>query len=76
MPVMDGFEATQAIRASNGEQSRVTIIALTANAFAEDRQRCIEAGMNDYLAKPLAAAALSDMLVRHLGAESQPVRAA
>ena len=71
MPVMDGYEATQAIRALPAENARVPIIALTANAFSEDRQRCIDAGMDDYLAKPVASAALADVLLRHLGVAGQ-----
>jgi two-component system, sensor histidine kinase and response regulator len=54
MPKMNGIEATRAIRAHESLQgSRTPIIALTANAFAEDRQRCIDAGMDDYLPKPV-----------------------
>jgi PAS domain S-box-containing protein len=55
MPVMDGFEATLQIRRWETETSRprLPIVALTAGAFEEDRQRCLEAGMDDFLAKPI-----------------------
>ncbi|MDR1249139.1 MAG: response regulator [Treponema sp.] len=54
MPEMDGYEATRRIRAlDNGRAKEVPIIAMTANVFREDIERCLEAGMNDHLGKPL-----------------------
>jgi len=68
MPEMDGFAASRAIRnAEAGELHRdVTIVALTANAMTGDRERCLAAGMNDYLAKPLDDKTLLDKLQQWL----------
>ncbi len=69
MPEVDGFEATEAIRrdeASRGGARRIPIIALTANAIKGDRERCLEAGMDDYLSKPFTRAALHELLRRWL----------
>ena len=52
MPVMDGFTATHYIRTANEAYSEIPIIAITANALSSDRERCLQAGMSDYLSKP------------------------
>jgi CheY-like chemotaxis protein len=65
MPELDGIEASRQIRSMSG-LSRVPIIAMTANAFAEDRAACLAAGMNDHVAKPVHAATLYDTLARWL----------
>lgn len=67
MPVMDGYEAAKTIRAAQSNGARIPIVALTANALSEDRQRCEDAGMDDFLTKPVTGAALADVLTRHLG---------
>jgi signal transduction histidine kinase/DNA-binding response OmpR family regulator/HPt (histidine-containing phosphotransfer) domain-containing protein len=65
MPLMDGLQATRAIRARKGPA--VPIIAMTANAFAEDRQACLDAGMNDHVGKPVDPRHLYATLLRWLG---------
>lgn len=65
MPKMDGLTATRAIRAMS-ERSRTPIVALTANAFVEDRERCLEAGMNGFLPKPVDPRLLRETLARWL----------
>lgn len=62
MPVMNGYQATMMIRGLNREDSNIPIIAMTANAFAEDKTEAMQAGMNDYLTKPLKMKQLADML--------------
>ncbi|MCP5431656.1 MAG: response regulator [Alphaproteobacteria bacterium] len=66
MPEMDGLTATEAVRATEGANARgrMPIIALTASALSEDRQRCTAAGMDDVLTKPLDVASLKAMLAR------------
>src|SRR5260370_4122336 len=64
MPVRDGLRAARAIRAASGPNRDTPIVALTAHAFAEDVQRCLEAGMNGHLTKPLRRAELAEALAR------------
>jgi len=66
MPVLDGYTATRHWRAEEAEtgRARLPIIAMTANAMAGDRERCLQAGMDDYLSKPIARATLHALLQR------------
>jgi CheY-like chemotaxis protein len=71
MPEMDGIAATLRIRTAQaageaGFPRELRIIAMTANAMAGDREACLEAGMDDYLAKPVKPDALRDALARYL----------
>ena len=66
MPIMNGYEATAAIRALPGRRGKVPIIAMTANAFAEDVQLAKNTGMNEHIAKPLELAKLFDVLKQWL----------
>ncbi|MBI4754407.1 MAG: PAS domain S-box protein [Betaproteobacteria bacterium] len=65
MPVMDGLEATRAIRTLSGHRT-TPILAMTASAFAEDRKRCLDAGMDDHVAKPVDPEMLYETMVRWL----------
>ena len=68
MPVMDGLAAARTIRAAEPSGMRVPIIALTGNAMPGDREACVAAGMDDYLAKPFSLTALRNMIDRWTGA--------
>ncbi len=64
MPEMDGIQATRSIRSKGGDFLNLPIIAFTANAFGEDRAACIEAGMNDFVVKPVRKATLIEAMAR------------
>lgn len=73
MPEMDGYEASQRIRNGDAGQNHVNtpIIAMTANAMEGDREKCLEAGMSDYLSKPIEPQLLLDMLKKWLDLQNQ-----
>jgi CheY-like chemotaxis protein len=72
MPQMDGFKATAFIRQREGLSHRTPIIALTASVTAEDRQRCLAAGMDDYLSKPVPREALASTLRKWIATPGTP----
>ncbi len=74
MPVMDGITATTAIRALNNEKANTHIIALTANVLQEDIKKCYEAGMNDYLSKPIDLSLLNKTLEKWLSVHTSPTQ--
>jgi CheY-like chemotaxis protein len=71
MPELDGYEATRLIRALPERAGRLPIIAMTANALKGDAQKCLAAGMDDYLAKPVSTDALTAMLLKWAGQETR-----
>jgi len=80
MPVMDGYEATRVIRAweaepQNSARPRLPIVAMTANALRGDRDKCLAAGMDDYLPKPVKRDAMAIALAKWLPARTAPVTA-
>ena len=77
MPEMSGLEATAAIRQLEAEMgTHVPIVGVTAHALKGDRERCLEAGMDDYLPKPISPKALLEKLERWLGPDSEVRRSA
>jgi CheY-like chemotaxis protein len=75
MPEIDGYEATRRIRAreTSGDRPRLPIVAMTAGALAGDREACLSAGMDDYIAKPVRQDELREILHRHLPAHLRAV---
>jgi CheY-like chemotaxis protein len=71
MPELDGYETTQRIR-SNTKMNSTRIIAMTANAMRGESEKCLDAGMNDYLSKPVRLEALRDMIARWMPTETKP----
>lgn len=67
LPDIDGLEVTRQLRAQGGWLADVPIVAMTAGGVEDDRQRCLKAGMDDYITKPLSIGALNNMLALQLG---------
>lgn len=72
MPELDGYQTTREMRSWGGTFERLPVIALTASAMAEDRQNCMDAGMNDFLSKPLMLSALEAAIVQWRGRLATP----
>lgn len=67
MPEMDGYQATQEIRKLDGENKNTPIVAITANALDGDKEQCLEAGMNDYISKPIRAEQIEQIMYKYVG---------
>lgn len=76
MPVMDGYQAATAIRRGDAGESakNLPIIAMTASAMAGEREKCLAAGMNDYITKPISVTVLTEKVVEHLGYQASMYR--
>ena len=72
MPKMSGYEATKTIRRIENDKNNIIIIALTANALQEDKQKCLDSGMSDYLSKPIKKPELQAMITKWLQKDFSP----
>ena len=66
MPVMDGLEATKQIRLLEGDTKRVPMVAVTANVLADDKEKCLNSGMDDFISKPVGTDSLKKCTFRHI----------
>jgi two-component system sensor histidine kinase/response regulator len=72
MPILNGYEATKAIRSLDREDAKtVTILAMTADAFADDVKNCLKSGMNGHISKPIDAGQLYETLAREIKAKQK-----
>jgi CheY-like chemotaxis protein len=71
MPEMDGYEATECIREMEGDVAGIPIIAMTANVMAGDKEKCFQAGMNDFIAKPIKFAQIHEILLKYAGEKAE-----
>ncbi len=73
VPEIDGYEATGRIRQESSKLPRPIIVALTAGALEGDKDKCLKAGMDDYISKPMEASHLEEMLKKHFPLKMQPL---
>ena len=66
MPIMNGYDAAKTIRALDRKDANIPIIAMTADAFSDDIQHCLDCGMNEHVAKPIDVDRLSQILKKYI----------